>query len=95
MYILVIYDISEKNNGSRRSRKVFKECKKYLFRTQKSAFEGEMTEAQLRAFKASLEKILDLKLDVVTIYKSRNARWLDKINIGTNAFIENRDELII
>ena len=47
-YAFLFYDVNEK-----RVQKVFKICKKYLAHIQKSVFEGNITEGQLKQLKMS------------------------------------------
>lgn len=56
LYVILVYDISVENNGSRRMRRVFKICKKYLTHIQNSVFEGELTVAKLNKLKSELSK---------------------------------------
>ena len=41
MYIVLVYDVSQEENGARRWSRIFKICKKYLTHIQNSVFEGE------------------------------------------------------
>lgn len=43
MYVVLVYDISQDDNGQRRWSRVFKICKKYLSHIQNSVFEGEIS----------------------------------------------------
>lgn len=76
MYIILVYDIGEKRVG-----KMLKLCRKYLSWIQNSVFEGEITEGQLLALKASAKKIMKDE-DSLIIFNSRNEKWLDKEIIG-------------
>ena len=70
MYIVLVYDVSQEENGARRWSRIFKICKKYLTHIQNSVFEGELSKGQL----AQLQK----ELNSVIIFKSRQEKWLDK-----------------
>ena len=83
MYIILVYDISNENNGQRRWNRVFKICKQYLNHIQNSVFEGEILESDLFKLKNKIQKEIDEKLDSVIIFKSRNERWLEKDILGT------------
>lgn len=83
MYIILVYDISNENNGQRRWNRVFKICKQYLNHIQNSVFEGEILESDLFKLKKKIKKEIDEKLDSVIIFKSRNERWLEKDILGT------------
>ncbi len=83
MYIILVYDISNENNGQRRWNRVFKICKQYLNHIQNSVFEGEILESDLFRLKKKIKKEIDEKIDSVIIFKSRNERWLEKDILGT------------
>lgn len=78
MYVVLVYDISQTENGQKRWSRVFKICKKYLSHIQNSVFEGEISKVQLLKLQHELEKYVDKELDSVIIFKSRNEKWLDK-----------------
>lgn len=73
-----MYDISTDESGSKIWKKVFGICKKYLTHIQKSVFEGELTEVQLKKMEQEIKKHLRNDVDSVIIFKSRNERWLEK-----------------
>lgn len=83
MYIILVYDISNENNGQRRWNRVFKICKQYLNHIQNSVFEGEILESDLFKLKKKIKKEIDEKIDSVIIFKSRNERWFEKDILGT------------
>lgn len=83
MYIILVYDISNENNGQRRWKRVFKICKQYLNHIQNSVFEGEILESDLFKLKKKIKKEIDEKIDSVIIFRSRNERWLEKDILGT------------
>lgn len=78
MYVVLVYDISQDDNGQRRWSRVFKICKKYLSHIQNSVFEGEISKVQLVKLQQELKPHVDKQLDSVIIFKSRNEKWLDK-----------------
>lgn len=83
MYVILVYDIStETKEGKRRLPKVMKKCREYLHHTQKSVFEGVISEAKLLALKTSIEKLINKDEDYVVIYKLLNQNNLQKENIG-------------
>ncbi len=82
MYVVLVYDISQNNNGQKRWSHVFKICKKYLSHIQNSVFEGEISKVQLVKLQQDLKPYIDKKEDSVIIFKSRQERWLDKRNVG-------------
>lgn len=78
MYVVLVYDISQSNNGQKRWSHVFKICKKYLTHIQNSVFEGEISKVQLVKLQQELDLFIDKASDSVIIFKSRHERWLDK-----------------
>ena len=78
MYVVLVYDISQEENGARRWSRIFKICKKYLSHIQDSVFEGELSNAQLERFKQELKGHINQELDSVILFKSRQEKWLDK-----------------
>lgn len=78
MYIVLVYDVSQAENGARRWSRIFKICKKYLTHIQNSVFEGELSKGQLAQLQKELKEYIDEELDSVIIFKSRQEKWLDK-----------------
>lgn len=78
MYIVLVYDISQTENGQKRWSRVFKICKKYLSHIQNSVFEGEISKVQIAKMQQELKPYIDKSLDSVIIFKSRQEKWLDK-----------------
>jgi len=77
MYVIIVYDIKEN-----RVSKVCQYLRRYLNWVQNSAFEGELTEAQLERVKLGLKDVMDLDEDSVYIYILREARWMRKEILG-------------
>ncbi|MEO3753610.1 CRISPR-associated endonuclease Cas2 [Streptomyces sp. B6B3] len=63
MHVIVVYDTAAERNS-----KILRTCRKYLHHVQRSVFEGQLTDAQLRRFKTSVEAVLDLTYDNVLVY---------------------------
>lgn len=84
MYVVLVYDVSQQENGSKRWLRIFKICKKYLTHIQNSVFEGELSKAQLAKLQQELKLYIDEELDSVIIFKSRQEKWLDKEFWGRN-----------
>lgn len=84
MYVVLVYDVSQEENGARRWSRIFKICKKYLTHIQNSVFEGELSKAQLTQLQKELNEYIDKELDSVIIFKSRQEKWLDKEFWGRN-----------
>lgn len=78
MYIVLVYDVSQEENGARRWSRIFKICKKYLTHIPNSVFEGELSKGQLAQLQKELKEYIDKELDSVIIFKSRQEKWLDK-----------------
>lgn len=77
MYVILVYDIGEK-----RVSKALKLCRKYLNWIQNSVFEGDITEVKLKELCSRAKAIMDIEKDSMIIFKSRDARWLDKEIVG-------------
>jgi len=79
-----MYDIADEESdiGKRRVNKVFKTCKKYLLHHQKSVFRGEITPSNLIKLQNELKKIIDEKLDFITIIKLKNQSSFLEESIG-------------
>ncbi len=78
MYVVLVYDISQENNGQKRWSHVFKICKKYLSHIQNSVFEGEISKVHIVKLQQELKKYVDVNEDSVIIFKSRQEKWLEK-----------------
>ena len=77
-YAFLFYDVGEK-----RVQKVFKICKKYLAHIQKSMFEGNITEGQLKQLKNELLYLINPEEEAVCIYRFDSAKYAKKEEIGT------------
>mgnify|MGYP000973132766 CR=1 FL=1 len=77
MYVILVYDIKEKRVG-----KVLKKMREYLFWTQNSVFEGEITDAKYKMMMLELTSIIDEDEDSVIVYKLRTTRYFTKEVIG-------------
>ena len=84
---VVVYDIA----NPKRLREVAKTCEKYLYRVQKSVFEGELTKSQLYALKADLKKIINRYEDSVIVYFIRRSDVKKQITLGK----ETEDRFVI
>ncbi|MCX7759390.1 MAG: CRISPR-associated endonuclease Cas2 [bacterium] len=85
MYLILVYDIStETKEGRKRLPKVMKKCREYLHHTQKSVFEGEITEAKFVSLKVAIEKLIDTQEDYVVMYIIENKNNIHRENIGIN-----------
>ncbi|MBU1368204.1 MAG: CRISPR-associated endonuclease Cas2 [Bacteroidetes bacterium] len=77
MYVILVYDIGQKRVG-----KMLKLCRRYLNWVQNSVFEGELSEVKLKELVAKAESIMDKEYDSLIIFKSRQAKWLEKQIVG-------------
>ena len=83
MYVILVYDISTVDKGgNKRLAKIMKKCRQYLHHTQKSVFEGEISEAKLMELKYALSKIINKNKDYVIIYKLPSKKNVERENIG-------------
>ena len=78
MYIVLVYDVSQEDNGTKRWSKIFKTIKRNLTHIQNSVFEGEISRAQLASLQQELKQYIDPELDSVILFKSRQEKWIDK-----------------
>ena len=83
-YAFVFYDIADRESeaGKNRVAKVFKCCKKYFKHHQKSVFRGNITPSNLIKFKNEIEKLIDHKLDFVSIVKLQSKAVFDEDVLG-------------
>ncbi|MCG0276811.1 MAG: CRISPR-associated endonuclease Cas2 [Thermosediminibacteraceae bacterium] len=77
MYTIIVYDVEQD-----RVAKVCKYLRRYLHWVQNSAFEGEITEAQLERLKLGLKKLIDPDCDSIYIYRLPQKKYLQKEVIG-------------
>lgn len=78
MYVILVYDIVGEGQGQKIWKRTFNICKKYLIHIQKSVFEGELSETQIKRMEIEIKKNIREDLDSVIIFKSRTDRWVDK-----------------
>ena len=92
-YAFVFYDIADRESeaGKNRVAKVFKCCKKYFKHHQKSVFRGNITPANLIKFKNEIKKVIDEKIDYVSIIKLQSKAVFDEETLGSQ---ENDSESI-
>lgn len=83
MFVIGTYDISTLDaTGRKRLPKVMKVMRKYLHHSQKSVFEGEITEANLFKLQKEIENLIDKKEDYVVFFKIMGFTNMNRINIG-------------
>lgn len=96
MMVLITYDVDTMSEtGSKRLRKVAKECVNHGRRVQNSVFECLLTEAQFVVLKSKLVNIIDAELDSIRFYFLGN-NWNNRIeSIGKITTFAIDSELII
>lgn len=77
MFIILAYDVNNKRVG-----KVLKICRKYLVHVQRSVFEGQITEKQLKSLKNELSKTIVVTEDSICIYSLNSSKYSQKEQIG-------------
>ncbi|HON17413.1 MAG TPA: CRISPR-associated endonuclease Cas2 [Spirochaetota bacterium] len=83
MFVIAVYDISTLDSaGRKRLVKVMKTMRKYLHHSQKSVFEGEITEAKFYALRSEIEKIIDKSEDYVVFFTIPWFNGVERINVG-------------
>jgi CRISPR-associated protein Cas2 len=88
MYVVIVYDVEQT-----RVAKVCQYLRRWLHWVQNSAFEGELTEAQLERIKAELSDLIDPDYDSVYIYRLPDKKFVQRDVLGqekaiTEAFLE-------
>lgn len=63
MYVVVVYETAAERNP-----KILRTCRQYLHHVQRSVFEGAVTAAQLRRFRAAVREAIDAGYDSVLVY---------------------------
>ena len=63
MYTIVVYDTAAERNPG-----ILRTCRRYLHHVQRSVFEGELSAAQLKRFRAAVEATIDRTYDSVLVY---------------------------
>lgn len=63
MYTIVVYDTAVERNPV-----ILRTCRRYLHHVQRSVFEGELSAAQFKRFRAAVETAIDPAYDSVLVY---------------------------
>lgn len=84
MFVIVTYDVGEK-----RVNKIRKKLKEYLYWSQNSVFEGEISDAKLRKCMYEIKKIIDEDYDSVYVYKIANPNNVNKQVYGKENSLES------
>ncbi len=87
MYYIVVYDINTSRVG-----KVHKILKQYLYWKQRSVFEGELTDRQLKELMKRLNRLINENEDSICIYGVKSRALLSFLCLGAEP---EKDEMII
>ncbi|MCI9051431.1 MAG: CRISPR-associated endonuclease Cas2 [Lachnospiraceae bacterium] len=90
MYVILVYDIKMDDEGSKIWRNTFKICKRYLIHIQNSVFEGDLTKVQITSLQMELKKYIRKDKDSVILFKSRDAKWLEREMWGIQEDLTSR-----
>ncbi len=78
VYVILVYDVNVS-----RVNEVRKYLRRYLYWTQNSVFEGELSEIKLEKILYNLKKICNEKEDSIRVYVIRDKFFIKRvINIG-------------
>ncbi len=77
MYVILVYDVAQE-----RVAKVCQFLRRYMNWVQNSAFEGELSEAQVERLKLGLRELIDEDRDSIYLYILRDARWVRREVLG-------------
>jgi CRISPR-associated protein Cas2 len=77
MYVIIVYDVEQA-----RVAKVCQYLRRFLHWVQNSAFEGEISEAQLERLKVGLRNLIDRENDSIYIYRLPHQKYLRKEVLG-------------
>ena len=97
MMVLITYDVNTNSElGTKRLRKVAKQCANYGQRVQNSVFECSLTPAQLVNLKKKLLDIIDEENDSIRFY-NLGKNWQNRVEIlgKDDSYDPDKDLLII
>lgn len=77
MFVILTYDVDKKRDG-----KMLKICRRYLRHSQKSVFEGIITESKLKHLKSEIKGIIKPDSDSVNIYLIGSLKYCAREQIG-------------
>ena len=85
MYCVITYDINAVRN-----RKMLSLLRQYLYHAQKSVFEGELTNAQLKQLLSQVEQIMHKNSsDVLTVYTALIPSQIQKTELVSSSDEKN------
>ena len=90
MYVILVYDIKMDDEGSKIWSNTYKICKRYLIHIQNSVFEGDLTKVQITSLQMELKKYIRKDKDSVILFKSRDAKWLEREMWGIQEDLTSR-----
>lgn len=96
MLVLITYDVNVTSlTGTKRLRKVAKQCQNYGQRVQNSVFECVLDPTQFLELRLKLESIIDLELDSLRYYML-GSNWKNKVvHIGAKESYDPEGIIII
>jgi len=96
MLVLITYDVrTETAEGTRRLRRVARECVNYGQRVQKSVFECLLDPAQFAVLRDKLEKIINIKEDSIRYY-FLGSKWKNRVvHVGVNETFDPEGPLVL
>ncbi len=96
MLVLVTYDVSTTTpGGTKRLRRVAKNCENYGQRVQNSVFECIVDATQLKILKLQLEEIINKKTDSLRFYNLGNNHKSKVEHIGAKEAYDMEGPLIL
>ncbi len=78
MFVIITYDITD----DKRLNKVRKILRKYLYWSQLSTFEGEISEGKLAQCLAEVNEIINTAEDSIYVYEVKNPKNIKKKILG-------------
>ena len=95
MYVVLVYDVSQQENGSKRWLRIFKICKKYLTHIQNSVFEADLDYSSFLKLKEKLMDLIDKEEDSLRFYYLGN-NWERRVeHIGAKKTYNPEGVIII
>lgn len=96
MMVLITYDVNtESEAGTKRLRKVAKQCENYGQRVQNSVFECLIEPALFKQLKNKLEKLIDKEKDSLRYYYLGN-EWRTRVeHVGAKPSFDLEGTLIV
>ncbi len=88
-YVLIVYDIS----SDKKRYKFAKNLLKFATRTQKSVFEGLVSEKEMKEIEKLARKFSN-KNDIITLYRLKESHYREAIRIGKVEYLEIDDFIV-